>query len=297
MRVRTVSRKARAVLPDPAVTAVRGAVLGWGMLTARWRMTPSFVIVGAQRAGTTTLFRLLSDHPDVVRPTVSKGTGYFDDSYQQGPQWYRAHFPLRPRRARDGVAPVTFECSGYYLFHPHAAYRMARDLPDVRVVVVLRDPVERAYSAHQHELARGFETLGFEAAVELEQARTAEEARRLAEDERHVSFAHRHHSYLGRGEYAAQLARLHDAFGADRVHVVEADAFFADPVPEFSRLQEWLGLPVWVPDEVPRWNARPRVPMDPRVRARLQEYFAPHDAALAEMLGHQPVWRSKELTR
>jgi hypothetical protein len=297
MRIRTVSRKARDVLPEPAVSAIRTTALGWGMLTARWRMTPSFIIVGAQRAGTTTLFRLLSDHPAVVRPTLSKGTGYFDDHYGRGLRWYRAHFPLRPRSARGKARPVTFECSGYYLFHPHAPYRMARDLPGVRVVAVVRDPVERAYSAHQHELARGFETLGFEAAVEVERIRTAAEAARLERDESYVSFDHRHHAYLGRGEYDVQLTRFRDALGPDRVHVVEADAFFADPVPEFTRLQQWLGLPLWVPDEVPRWNARPRVPMDPRLRARLQDHFAPHDAALAGILGHQPVWRGREVSR
>jgi hypothetical protein len=297
VRTRTFTRKLRTTLPEPAVRTLRAAALGWGRATATWRMTPDFVIVGAQRSGTTTFFRLLSDHPQVVRPTLSKGTGYFDDEYHRGPRWYRAHFPLRPWGAGDESAPVTFECSGYYMFHPHAAFRMARDLPGVRVVAVLRDPVERAYSAHQHELARGFETLPFEAAVALERARTAEEVRRLEDDPGAISFAHRHHSYLARGEYAAQVARLHAAFGPDRVHVVEADAFFADPVTEFTRLQEWLGLRVWVPPEVPRWNAYDRAPMDPALRARLRAHFEPHDEALAALLGHAPVWRTAEVAR
>ena len=295
-RVRGLTGRLRSTLPAPVVRALRWLALTWGRLTARWRMTPSFVIVGAQRSGTTTLFRLFSDHPQVRRPTLSKGTGYFDDEYRRGRTWYRAHFPLRPPR-RGGTPAVTFECSGYYMFHPHAPCRMARDLPDVRVVAVVRDPVERAYSAHQHELARGFESLPFGEAVALESARTTTEERHLEEDESYVSFAHRHHSYVARGEYDVQVARLHAAFGPDRVLVVDADAFFADPVAEFSRLQEWLGLPVWVPAEIPRWNARDRSPMDPELRERLRAHFESHDAALEDVLGRRPAWRSEELQR
>ncbi len=297
MRVRNVSRKLREVLPDPAVRAARAGALVWGQATAAWRMTPSFVIVGAQRSGTTTLFRLLADHPDVVRPTLVKGTGYFDDNYARGERWYRAHFPLRPPLSSDRPRPVTFECSGYYMFHPRAPYRLARDLPGARVVAVIRDPVERAYSAHQHELSRGFESVDFAEALRLEQARTAVPARRLQERDDYVSFAHRHYSYLGRGEYDVQVARLYDALGRDRVLVVEADAFFADPVTEFVRLQSWLGLRPWEPDEVPRWNARPRVPLDAEHRRRLREHFAAHDEALAALLGLTPVGRAEGATR
>lgn len=293
MHTRTVSTKARDVLPDPAMSAVRTAALGWGAMTASWRMLPHFVVAGAQRSGTTTLFRMLSEHPGVIRPTLSKGTGYFDDGYRHGQRWYHAHFPLR--HPHQHPAPVTFECSGYYMFHPHAPYRIAAELPEARVVVMLRDPVERAYSAYQHEFARGFEPLrDFEVAVELEKARTAEATRRLEEDETYVSFAHRHYSYLARGEYDVQLARLYDALGRDRVFVMQADRFFAMPAIELSRLQRWLGLQVWLPDVVPRTNAQPRTPLRPAVRARLRAYFEPHDAALADLIGEPPIWRTSD---
>ena len=294
MHPRQVTSTLGRRLPSPAVRGARSVALGWGRLTAGLRVEPAFVIVGAQRSGTTTLFRLLSDHPQARRPTLGKGTGYFDDGYRHSRNWYRAQFPLRSLRDRDGGGWVSFECSGYYMFHPHAPFRLARDLPDVRVVAVLRDPVERAYSAHQHELARGFETLPFGVAIRLEAERTAQEARRIAAEEDFVSFGHRHHSYLGRGEYDVQLRRLHAAFGRERVLVLEADAFFADPLTEFDRLQRWLGLSVWEPDEVPRWNARPRQSMDPADRAWLRQYFAPHDAALAGLLGHRPAWQRVE---
>jgi len=292
-RLRRLTHRVGSLLPRSAVVVVRRSALRWGMVTAGLRMTPAFLIVGAQRSGTTTLFRLLASHPNLVRPTLSKGSGYFDDFYGQGWRWYRAHFPLRGLARLFARGPVaTFECSGYYLFHPLAAERIARDLPEVKVVVVVRDPVERTYSAYRHERARGFETVDFDTALELEGIRVSGEGERLARDPGYRSFEHRHHAYVGRSEYAGQIRRLVEVLGADRVFVLEADAFFQDPAVEFARLQRWLGIPVWTPDDVGWWNAEPGVPLAADLRASLMERFAEHDSALAELIGHTPVWRT-----
>lgn len=152
MGLRAISSRARAIVPTPFQAGVRGILTRWGELTAALRMDPDFIVIGAQRCGTTSLFRVLNDHPDVVRPTVSKGIGYFDVNYAKGARWYRSHFPLRvTARLRTKGRALAFESSGYYSFHPLAAERIASDLPDVKVVLMVRDPVERAYSAYKHE--------------------------------------------------------------------------------------------------------------------------------------------------
>jgi hypothetical protein len=278
-------------MPSWAQAGARSAVLGFGMVTARWRMSPTFLVIGGQRCGTTTLFRVLSEHPAVLRPTLSKGIGYFDVEHHRGFRWYRAHFPLRLTGRLRGAGTQTFESSGYYAFHPLAPGRIAAELPGVKVVLMARDPVERAYSAHSHELARGFETETFERAVALEPERTAGEEQRLRADPRATSHAHRHHAYLARGRYDEQLARFADALGRDSVYVMDAGRFFAEPIEELAALFAWLGLPAWVPAEVPRENARTRAPMSAELRARLRDCFAPHDAGLADWLGRPPSWR------
>ncbi len=159
---------------SPAVKrSVQALTVGFGRLTSRARMTPEFLIIGGQRCGTTSMYRTLAQHPNVLKAVKHKGIHYFDTDYQRGMDWYRAHFPLRRTadavERRTGVRPLTFESSPYYMFHPLAAERIARDLPGVKVLVLLRDPVERAYSAHAHELARGFETEDFETALDLEE--------------------------------------------------------------------------------------------------------------------------------
>lgn len=255
-----------------------------GRFSSGVRALPEFLIVGTQRGGTTSLFRALAAHPHVVRPNFHKGVHYFDVNYDRGARWYRGHFPVR-RGTR-----MAFEAAGYYMHHPLAPERIARDLPEVKLLVLLRDPVERAYSAYRHELARGFETeTSFERALALEPERLRGEVERIRRGE--LSHSHRHHSYLDRGRYAAQLEVLFELFGRDRVQVTFAEEFFAEPESRYDAIIEFLGLPSWRPPSFDRYNARPGTPLPPALRDRLREHFAPHDDRLAELLGVTPPWR------
>ncbi len=287
--LRSWARALRDRLPAGATASAKELALAWGRLTAPWRMEPAFLVIGAQRCGTTSLFRALSDHPDVLRPTASKGIGFFDVNYHRGRRWYLAHFPLR--LARRGK--VTFESSGYYSFHPAASSRIHAELPGVKVVLMVRNPVDRAHSAHRHELARGFESLDFVEAVDAEAGRLAGEEERLLADPSHESFEHRHHAYLARGRYVEQVRRFVAELGPENVHLVDADRLFADPDTELSTLFAWLGLSAWLPQSFDQWNARPRDSMDPEVRRRLSEYFEPFDHELTEFLGRLPSWRDR----
>lgn len=256
-------------------------------------MEPGFIMVGASRAGTTSLFQALSAHPQVLRPAVNKGVRYFDLNYPRGMDWYLGHFPLRwtGRRGSQRGGPATaFEASGYYIYHPFAVPRIAEDLPGIRIVAMLRDPVERAYSAWKHESARGFESESFERSLELEDERLAGEVERMAADPNYESFSHRHHSHRSRGEYDTQLERIFAHFPREQVHVIQSEAFFAEPDREFDRLVRFLGLERFQPASFEKVNARPSAPMDPAVEASLRQHFAPHDARLAELLGEPLGW-------
>jgi hypothetical protein len=257
-------------------------------------MLPAFILAGAQRTGTTSLFRALMAHPLVRPANFHKGVNYFDVNYDRGMAWYQGHFPVRrlaELRARGSEAsPVTFDASGYYMFHPLAAERMATDLPDVKIITMVRDPIERAHSAHKHELARGFETEPFERAIMLEDERLAGEVERIRSEPGYYSSTHRHHAYVRRGQYAEQLQRLLDCFTPDQLLVVESENFFEKPELELERVLRFLELPVHMPERFDRYNARPRAPMSSAIRAHLVEHFRPHDEALADLLGHRPAW-------
>jgi hypothetical protein len=271
------------------------AVLQFGRATARARMSPGFLICGAQRCGTTSMYRALSQHPAIMKAVLHKGVHYFDTGYLNGRGWYQAHFPLTLSAHRvakkQGVEPLTFESAPYYLFHPLAASRIAADLPDVKIIVLLRDPAERAYSAYTHEKARGFETEDFERALELEDSRLEGEEEKIIADPAYSSHSHQHHGYVHRGRYLPQLQRMEKEVGRDRLHVVDCDDFFVNPEPAWGEVIQFLGLRVGAPPEFDQHNARPRSPMAPELRLSLRDQFVADDEALADWWGHTPSWR------
>jgi hypothetical protein len=281
----------RARVPSSLQPAARNVLLGLGTVTRRWRAEPSFIVIGGQRCGTTTVFKALAEHPQVLRPPVDKGTDYFSLYYSRGEQWYRGRMPMVASPTQRGVRSVAFEACTYYMFHPVAIERIARDLPDVKLVAMLRDPVERAYSAYKHELARGFEVeRDFMRALELEDERLAGEEDRIRADVDYESFAHRHHAYRRRGQFAEQLRRVYDNFPAEQVHVIESESFFADPYAVYRDLVAFLQIDEWVPGLIDQHNARPGSAMPEQARAFLTEHYREHDAALADLLGRRPAW-------
>jgi hypothetical protein len=282
-------------LPGPVKRAAQAlAVHGYGRLTSRLRAVPNVLIAGGQRCGTTSMYRALAQHPAAFKPNLHKGVHFFDMHYDRGLGWYRAHFPARRTVAatatRLGVAPVVFESSPYYGFHPLCAQRIDADLPGVRLLVLIRDPVERAYSAHAHELARGYETEPFERALELEPARLEGEEARLLADPTYSSHAHQHQAYVLRGQYVDALRRLEKVLGRDRLHVVDSEQFFTEPAEAFAGVLEFLGLPAHDGIRFEQHNARPRSPMAPELRERLEAHFRPYDEELAQWLGWRPTW-------
>lgn len=274
--------------------AVRAVSRSFGVATSGLRVTPDFLIAGAQRCGTTSMMKTLGQHPAVRGAVLMKGVHYFDLHYSRGMSWYLGHFPTkasaeRVRRRHGGF--VTGESSPFYLFHPLAPERIARDLPEVRLLVLLRDPVERAYSAHAHELARGYEDLPFEQALAAEAGRLAGEVERMTQDPTYVSLRYQHNAYVTRGQYVDQLERLEKAVGRDRIHVVDSQDFFTDPEPVFDGVCDFLGLPAASGISFERHNARPRPGMSEPLRRQLDDHYRPYDERLAAWWRHTPSWR------
>ena len=250
-------------------------------------MFPSFLVIGAQRAGTTSLFYYLCSHPDVARP-ATKEIHFFDDNYWRGADWYRSFFALAL-----GAKRVTGEATPYYLFHPAVPDRVAATIPDVRLVALLRNPVDRAYS-HYHKMKRmGIERLSFRKALAAEERRLAGEEERLLADPRYRSGHHRRHAYVGRGLYADQLERWLAAFPQDQLLVLLSEDFFARPAEVYAETLDFLGLPPWAPEAVEDRNPASYRPLPPGLRAVLEERFAVPNARLARLLGRD-VWAPPE---
>lgn len=293
MRVPRLPAERIPAIPDPVRAVVRNAVWTYGKVTSAVRPLPNFLIIGAQKGGTTALYAYLRWHPAVLGPSW-KEVSYFDRHYRRGERWYRGHFPnaLRVARAerRAGSAPRVGEASPSYLFHPLAPERVRALVPDVRLIAVLRDPVERAFSHYNHEVALGREPLGFEQALEHEDERMQGELERMLADPGYFSRAWWGQTYRARGLYAAQLERWLAVFPGEQLLVLGNEELSARPDATYARVLEFLDLPPHTLESYPRLNTREYGSMEARTRDRLRDYYAEPDRRLAELLGREPGW-------
>ncbi len=244
-------------------------------------MRPGYLVIGTKRGGSTSCYEWIAQHPQVAPCSTGKGTHYFDVNYSRGEAWFRSGFPSQREPWR-----ITGEGSPYYMFHPAAPQRIAQTLPDVRLIAVLRDPVERLWSHYKYEKARGNETLDIMAALDAEPARLAGEEERLLTDPTYVSPAHRYNAYLQRGHYAEQLRRLWKHVDRERTLVLRSEELFADPHEQLARVWAFLGLDRVDLEGLHAYKAgaeRSRVPAD--VAARLRAYYEPHNADLLDLTG------------
>jgi sulfotransferase family protein len=274
--------------------AARWSAQAYARPTAGLRLLPDYLIIGAQRAGTTSLHRYLIQHPGVRTTLRTKGVHFFDTGYGRGMSWYASRFPTKLTAwyvaRRHGVELRTGEASPYYLFHPLVPGRVAEHLPQVKLIALLRDPVQRAYSHYQHEVARGFERLPFEEAIEAEPARLAGEAERMAAEPLYNSFEHQHHSYLARGRYAEQLDRWRARFDDQQLLVLSSERFFREPEDTFARVLEFLELPGFTPDAYEKHNAHDYRQMGDAIRGRLLEHYREPNRRLYESVGDDFGW-------
>lgn len=286
-----IGRKAlgkATALPQPVRDVYVWLNRNIGRLDPSPRVLPNFYVVGTQRGGTTSLFIYLLAHELVHGPRRAKGVHYFDTNFDKSIGWYRANFPrastLDRQRDDHGVEPAVGEGAPYYLFSPVIPGRIHQITPKARILVVLREPLDRAISHHNHEVARGFETLSLRDAFEAESGRLDGEVEKIAADAAYVSKPHIHHAYLGRGQYAEQLERYFELFGRDRVLVLDSAALKAEPERTVRTATDFLGLPPLHGVDYPLYNQRTHDPVDPEIRARFGPAFDESNARLRELL-------------
>jgi hypothetical protein len=184
----------------------------------------------------------------------------------------------------------TGEASPYYMFHPHAPVRIREMVPDARLIVMLRNPVDRAYSHYQHEFRKKRESLSFAEAVEREPERLHGELERMLQDPRYNSRAHRRHAYVTRGVYLESLERVLQVFPREQLLVIRSEDYFGDPDATLRRVCAFLGLPAQARRTFAKRNVGAYAPIAPDLRARLAAFYAPHNARLSDLLGADVGW-------
>ncbi|HSV40646.1 MAG TPA: sulfotransferase domain-containing protein [Nocardioidaceae bacterium] len=284
--------------PDWVRELARKSTRGYGMATARQRGKPDYLIVGAKRGGTTSLFNYLRMHPGVLgmfpQPRASKSTDYFFGGAPNGSRWYRSHFHTNwylDRIGKDlGYRPVTGEASPYYIWDPRIA-RLARQAnPDVKAIMLVRDPVERAFSHWQERVQNGVEPLTFAEALAAEESRTAGELDRMAADPTYHSAAHDWYTYRARGLYLPQLQNWLEVFPKEQLLVLRSEDMYSDVQTMADTVFEFLGLPKFELPTTKTFNASRRPDLPEAPAKELAEFYAPHNAELETYLGRSLEW-------
>lgn len=254
--------------------------------THRSRPLPDFLLIGAMRSGTTSLYSYLSQHPQILQP-CKKEVHYFDLRYDNGQPWYRAHFPFR-RNLSNRFR--TFEASPLYIYNPQVPRRIYDLIPEVKVIAVLRNPTERAISHYFLAKSKGWESAPIYEAMQREEDRLASAAEK--KDYTNASFICL--SYKRRGLYKEQIERFFKYFMRRQILILSSEQLFKEPGVTLERVFEFVGVDkrFKVGDLKPRNVASNRVSLAAEVYDYLDDFFLPHNRALYGLVHRDFGWEN-----
>ena len=257
----------------------------WRLATQQYRQLPGAVIVGAQKAGTTQLHLCLTRHPRCFSG-ATKELHYFSKRSDRPLSWYRSQFPFA--RTVERVGGLCLESTPSYLPMPQALRMMSKVLPDAKVIVLLRDPVSRAFSHYQHYKSRHLESREFREIVDEAIARptiTPTRGAALWADAKPML------DFVARGYYALQLDLLLAIYPAEQVLIVDSADLFDDTNAVCQRVFEFLGLDSRpVPPKKIHNRGYYREVIDPATAQLLRDHYRAHDQLLVELLGRRFGW-------
>lgn len=253
-------------------------------LTAKQRSLPDFLIVGVMKGGTSSLYHYLNQHPE-VNMSREQEVHFFAKYFNKGLNYYRSYFPKKSENK------VTGESSPYYFFHPLVPQRIKSSLPECKIILLLRDPVDRAFSHYQ--MHKGIDTaLSFEHALELENSRVLKTHQRFIQGESLTDTSHQAYSYVSRGMYYEQLSRWLEHYDLDELLVLKSEDFFSDPKSTLKLVYNYLNLKEVFPNDLAPVNQRKYDAISEDTAEKLANLFKEDGEMLQSILGEHFSWRN-----
>jgi len=252
-------------------------------------MLPNFLIIGAQRSGTTWLYENLVKHPEII-PASTKEVHFFDNNFSRGLEWYKSHFThTKNSQINNHSKSITGEASPYYIFHPLAPERISNIIPSVKIIILLRNPVDRAFTHYHHEVILRAEKSTFEEAISSEPTRLEGEEEKIINNKNYYSFNHQHFSYLSRGIYISQLERWMNLFPTKQILIIKSEDFFSEPQLTIENVFNFLNVPL-IKIDFNKPNIFNHDKMGSSTKEYLEEYFKPHNQSLYKFLNRDFSW-------
>ena len=253
------------------------------------------MIIGVQKAGSTSLYDLVIQHP-AIAPASKKEINYFQRPcyYKYSKLWYRSHFPTKLSRSwfykKTNQKLLTGEASIHYIFSPLAPRRMKEALPDAKLILILRNPIDRAYSHYRMKLRVKKEALPFEKAIELEEERCAGERERIIKDPDFVPIHYKDHSYLARGLYADQLENWFKHYDRKQFLILTTENLRDNRQRTLNQVFDFLQVPPFQIENLRNLNVANYQAMNEDTRKFLVKYYRPHNEKLAKLLRRDFDW-------
>ncbi|MCL2924952.1 MAG: tetratricopeptide repeat protein [Trichodesmium sp. MAG_R04] len=244
--------------------------------------SPNFIIIGSQKSGTTSLASYISQHPQVL-PAIKKETHFWSFKFHQGIDWYLAHFPPIPKSQNL----ITGEATPSYLVTDKAPERIYRLLPNIKLLVILRNPVDRAFSQYHHWQRLNWEDRSFEVAInqELEILKTT--PKQPQGDRKYWRLSG---NYIGRGVYIEFIQKWMAVFSREQFLILRGEDLYQTPDNTMKQVFDFLGLPEHKLAKYKKLNSGSYTPISDLLRQRLSEYFQSHNQRLEEYLGMKFNW-------
>ena len=262
------------------------------ILTANSRVLPNYLILGAHKAGSSSLYLNLIKHPNVL-PASTKEVNYFD-AYYGSTGWYRANFPTKKEMEKITSKNQTCrigESTPQYLFHPLVPQRVKALIPDAKFLVVLRNPIDRAFSHYNHnQRKKSIEPLCFEDALH-ERNQILSKAKKLALlGDIQASRYYETYSYLEKGMYVDQIERWFEYFPKENFFIFQTNEFNNIT---WNKIYEFLDLPKFENNNPWKGNYEIKYrykPMKNTVRDELVELYKPYNEKLSKLLNKRLEW-------
>lgn len=258
-----------------------------------FRLEPSFLIIGAARSGTTSLYEYLIQHP-LILPAAGKEVYFFDKKFNNGINWYKSFFPFRWNKiGLKNRIIVTGEATPRYLHYPHSPKRVHAFFPQMKLIVLLRNPVDRAYSHYQMELEHGHETLSFEKSIQEEDVRIEKELQKMNENENYYSVDFYRKSYRTRGIYVTQLQNWFKYFPKEQFLILKSEDFYSNPQKIYDQVLTFLNLPSFQLKNYKQYKIRKYSNMKPETRKKLETFFRSYNEQLYTLTRKNFKWEQE----
>ena len=259
-------------------------------ITGPLRTLPDFIIIGAMKSGTTSLYNYICEHPCVL-PAAYDEVGFFDDNFHLGLNWYRSMFPTKRRiediRRKEGVA-ITGEDTPFYFWNPVAAKRIQKLLPNIKLITILRNPIDRAYSEYQDLVSSESNSPSFETFIENEINTRRKDSSLITEE--NFEIFNQKNSYLLKGIYVDQLKIWAGLFPKEQIFTLSTENLNSEPITALESVFQYLNLPDYKIKNTQRQKQKKYVPMNSQTRKILIEFFKPHNERLFKFIGKKFDW-------